>query len=152
MDQFFEWIGKVQAIREFREKSWRSDNISGLDAYSMCKSMVSIWVRSLSEFQNSGVFVFQACFKSPLVNEIRAIGKQSTAPRPALRGYWLTWTCSSQPKVFLSFSYRNWEEKCLSATFTTISEYLLDWFNRDCSSSSTLAIWSIISTASRLRS
>jgi hypothetical protein len=42
MDQFFESIGKVQAIREFRERCWKSANISGLDAYSMQKSMASI--------------------------------------------------------------------------------------------------------------
>jgi hypothetical protein len=35
MDQLFEWIGKIQAIRELREKRWKSDNISGRDAYLM---------------------------------------------------------------------------------------------------------------------
>jgi hypothetical protein len=53
-------------IREFREKYWKSDNISGLDAYSMYKSMASIWARSLSELQSSGIFVFRASFQIPL--------------------------------------------------------------------------------------
>jgi hypothetical protein len=66
MDQFFEWIGKIQAIREVHEKCWKSDNISGLDASPMYKSMTSIWARSLSEFQSSGVFIFRACFQMPL--------------------------------------------------------------------------------------
>jgi hypothetical protein len=96
------------------------DNISGLDAYSMYKYMASIWARSLSEFQSSGVFVFGRVFKSPLVNQIRTIGEQSTELRPALRGYWLAWIYLSEPEVFLFFRYRNWEEKSRSATFTTL--------------------------------
>jgi hypothetical protein len=42
MNQSFEGIGKAQAIREFREKCWNSDNISGLDACSMYKYMASV--------------------------------------------------------------------------------------------------------------
>jgi hypothetical protein len=47
-------------------KRWKSDNISGLDACLMYKSMASIWSRSLSEFQSSGVFVFRTCFQISL--------------------------------------------------------------------------------------